>query len=319
MTEGMNMAIWVVCEAGAKGFRPASLELLSRARALGGPVNAVVFGDECAEARDLDGLADRVVKIVGVGPYDSDRWFGPLACLFTGVKPSLILLGDSTRTRELMPRLSAALSATPFANGIALDADRAGFTLTRPVQGGKAYGTYPLPSPSICAFRPNSFDPDSPKVGFTAFEEMDGGAVPSRVEVVESKARGGSKVVLTEARCVVSAGRGLKTPENLKIIEDLADALGGAVGVSRAIVDAGWASHAIQVGKSGKTVSPALYIAAGISGAVHHTMGMDTSKVVVAINTDPKAPIFNYADYGIVGDALTVIPALTAEIKKVAG
>lgn len=313
------MAIWVVCEAGAKGFRPASLELLSRARALGGPVNAVVFGDECADAKALDGLADRVVKIVDVGPYDSDRWFGPLACLFTGEKPSLILLGDSTRTRELMPRLAAALSATPFANGIALDADGGGFTLTRPVQGGKAYGSYALPSPSVAAFRPNSFDPDSPKVGFTGFEEIDGGAVPSRIEVVETKARGGSKVPLTEARCVVSAGRGLKAPENLKIVEELADALGGALGVSRAIVDAGWASHAIQVGKSGKTVAPALYIAAGISGAVHHTMGMDTSKVVVAINTDPKAPIFNYADYGIVGDALAVIPALTAEVKKVTG
>lgn len=313
------MAIWVVCEAGEKGFRPASLELLSRARALGGPVSAIVFSEDCDDAQSLEGLADRVVKIVGVGPYDSDRWFAPLACLFTGEKPTLVLMGDSTRTRELMPRLSAALSATPFANGIGLDAGESGFSLTRPVQGGKAYGTYKLPTPSVCSFRPNSFDPDSPGVSFTAFEEFDGGAVPSRVEVLESKARGGAKVPLTEARCVVSAGRGLKAPENLKLAEELADVLGGALGVSRAIVDAGWASHAIQVGKSGKTVSPALYIAAGISGAVHHTMGMDTSKVVVAINTDPKAPIFNYADYGIVGDALAVLPAITAELKKVAG
>ena len=115
----------------------------------------------------------------------------------------------------------------------------------------------------------------------------------------------------------MAGGRGLRAPENLGLLEDLADVLGGAVGVSRAIVDAGWADHAIQVGKSGKTISPALYIVAGVSGAVHHTMGMDTAKVVVAINTDPKAPIFQYADYGIVGDALQVLPALTAELRAV--
>jgi electron transfer flavoprotein alpha subunit len=124
---------------------------------------------------------------------------------------------------------------------------------------------------------------------------------------------------LSEAQRVVAGGRGLRAPENLGLLEDLADVLGGAVGVSRAIVDAGWADHAIQVGKSGKTVSPALYVVAGVSGAVHHTMGMDTAKVVVAINTDPKAPIFQYADYGIVGDALQVLPALTAEVRKVTG
>ncbi|GAB4264074.1 MAG: hypothetical protein Kow0092_15430 [Deferrisomatales bacterium] len=142
---------------------------------------------------------------------------------------------------------------------------------------------------------------------------------PGRVRVVERAERGSGRVPLTEAQRVVAGGRGLRSPENLGLLEELADALGGAVGVSRAVVDAGWAEHAIQVGKSGKTVSPALYIAAGISGAVHHTMGMDTAKVVVAINSDPKAPIFQYADYGIVGDALQVLPAIAAELRRLAG
>ena len=129
---------------------------------------------------------------------------------------------------------------------------------------------------------------------------------------------GDRRVELTEAHIVVAGGRGMKAPENLHLLEELADALKGAVGVSRSIVDAGWASHAIQVGKSGKTVAPVLYFACGISGAIHHIMGMDTSKVVVAINTDPNAPIFQYADYGIVGDALEVLPAVTAEVRKLA-
>ena len=312
------MAIWVVCEGSGSSFRPASLELLSRARALGGPTCGVVF-DGDGPVQGLDGLADRIVHITGVGPFDPDRWFGPLSGLLAREKPALVLMGDSTRTRELLPRLAVTLSATPLANGIALDRSAAGFVLVRPVLGGKAYATYTLPSPSVCAFRPNSFDPDAPGVSSTTFEAVEGGAVPSRIEVLETRPHHGARVALTEARCVVSVGRGLKAPENLSLAEDLAAALGGAVGFSRAIVDAGWVSHSNQVGKSGKTVSPALYIAAGISGAVHHTMGMDTAKVVVAINTNPKALIFNCADYGIVGDALAVLPAITAEVRKVAG
>ncbi|RMG88929.1 MAG: electron transfer flavoprotein subunit alpha/FixB family protein, partial [Candidatus Dadabacteria bacterium] len=171
----------------------------------------------------------------------------------------------------------------------------------------------------LAAFRPNSFDPEVGADFATEVESRAVDAPPERLQVLERTPRGGDRVPLTEAQVVVSGGRGLKSPENLRLLEDLADALGGAVGVSRAVVDAGWADHAIQVGKSGKTVSPALYIAAGISGAVHHTMGMDTSKVVVAINADPNAPIFRYADYGIVGDALQVLPALTQALKEARG
>jgi electron transfer flavoprotein alpha subunit len=140
---------------------------------------------------------------------------------------------------------------------------------------------------------------------------------PSRVELVERTEGAARRVDLTEAAVVVAGGRGMKGPENFGLLEDLAGALEGAVGYSRALVDAGHAEHAFQVGKSGKTVSPTLYIAAGVSGAIHHIMGMDTSKVVVAINTDPSAPIFEYADYGIVGDVLQVLPELTERVRAV--
>jgi electron transfer flavoprotein alpha subunit len=169
---------------------------------------------------------------------------------------------------------------------------------------------------TLAAFRPNSFASDALAGLATATEERALTPAPSRVTLLGRDEEAQVKVDLTEAQVVVTGGRGLKSPENLKLLEDLARALQGAVGVSRAVVDAGWAEHASQVGKSGKTVAPTLYIAAGVSGAIHHTMGMDTSKVVVAINSDPNAVIFQFADYGIVGDALEVLPALTEEIEK---
>jgi electron transfer flavoprotein alpha subunit len=209
-------------------------------------------------------------------------------------------------------------------NGVGLellpDARDGAIQIVRPVYGGKAYASYSPAGPlTLAAFRPNSFATDAPAGLATAFEERAVSVAPSRIEPLSRDEATEVRVDLTEARAVVAGGRGLRSPENLKLLEDLARALKGAVGVSRAVVDAGWAEHASQVGKSGKTVSPTLYIAAGISGAMHHTMGMDTSKVVVAINSDPNAIIFQFADYGIVGDALQLLPALTEEIRKNGG
>jgi electron transfer flavoprotein alpha subunit len=320
------MSIWVVCEGQEGGYRAATLELLSQARRLaaagGEQVVAVTVGEEAAGAEVLHGAAHRVLTVRGehLAPYAADSWVSALGAVLSAEVPRLVLFAEGTRTRELLPRLAARLGAAAVTNALSLERDGEGYRLTRPVFGGKAYATYGCGDRTcLAAFRPNSFDAGAALLAETSFEVQEPPAGPSRVGVLEQRPRGSGRAPLTEAQRVVAGGRGLRAPENLKLVEDLADALGGAVGVSRAIVDAGWAEHAIQVGKSGKTVAPALYVVAGVSGAVHHTMGMDTSKVVVAINTDPKAPIFQYADYGIVGDALQVLPALTAEVRKVTG
>ncbi|MDW7710338.1 MAG: electron transfer flavoprotein subunit alpha/FixB family protein [Deferrisomatales bacterium] len=319
------MAIWVVCEGQGGGYRASTWELLSQGRRLAGPegeVVAVVLGADGEAAQALDGAAHRVLKVAGAGldPYCSDAWTEVLGGLLAAAGPEIVLFGEGARARDLVPRLAARLGAAAFTNALDLQREGAGLLLTRPVFGGKAYATYRCGGRTcLAAFRPNSFDRGAAPVPGTAVEAVSAFPGPSRVEVLEERPRESRRVALVEAQRVVAGGRGMRAPENLRLLEDLADALGGAVGVSRAIVDAGWADHAIQVGKSGKTVSPALYIVAGVSGAVHHTMGMDTAKVVVAINTDPKAPIFQYADYAVVGDALEVLPALTAAVKKVTG
>jgi electron transfer flavoprotein alpha subunit len=320
------MSIWVVCEAQGSGFRSSSLELLSQARRLSAgaaaPVVAVALGADAGHAETLRGAAHRVLALEGANltPYSADAWTEALAGLLAAEAPRLVLFGEGTRTRELLPRLAARLGAASFTNALGLEAEGQGFLLTRPAFGGKAYATVRCGDRlGLAAFRPNSFDAGAPAVAETSLETVPVSVAASRVTLVDRQPRESRRVELVEAQRVVAGGRGLRAPENLRLLEDLADALGGAVGVSRAIVDAGWADHAIQVGKSGKTVSPSLYFAVGVSGAVHHTMGMDTAKVVVAINTDPKAPIFQYADYGIVGDALQVLPALTAELKRAAG
>jgi electron transfer flavoprotein alpha subunit len=173
--------------------------------------------------------------------------------------------------------------------------------------------------PAIATLRPNVFslgeiDAGRKAENITFTPELN--AAKIRASVKETKAAAGQKVELTEANIIVSGGRGMKGPENFPILEQLADALGGAVGASRSAVDSGWIDHQHQVGQTGKTVSPTMYVACGISGAIQHLAGMSSSKYIVAINKDPEAPIFSVADYGIEGDLFTVVPALTEEVKK---
>lgn len=329
-------AIVVVCEARGDDYRPASYELLAQARRLvagvGGEVVAVTAGDEAALRQRLEGLAHRVVAVTGDGlaPYSADAWVEALSTFLRGgtsggsaaadaptFRPRLVLFGESTRSRELLPRVAARMGTWAVTNAVDLTADGADLAIRRPVMGGKAYAVLAVgEGPVLAAFRPHSFGADAPAGLVTTAEEMLAPPVAPRVTLLATEAGAAGRVDLTEANVVVSGGRGMKGPDNFHLLEELADALEGAVGYSRAVVDAGQAEHADQVGKSGKTVSPTLYVAAGISGAIHHIMGMDTAKVVVAINTDPSAPIFGYADYGVVGDALQVLPALTEEIRR---
>jgi electron transfer flavoprotein alpha subunit len=190
----------------------------------------------------------------------------------------------------------------------------------RPVFAGKAYTRVRLLMvPAMATLRPNVFSLGTPDTGRTAEVEVFTPELsPDQIHasVKETQVSAGQKIELTEANIIVSGGRGMKGPENFPIIAALADALEGAMGASRAAVDAGWIDHHHQVGQTGKTVSPTLYVACGISGAIQHLAGMSSSKYIVAINKDPEAPIFNVADYGIVGDLFVVVPALTEEVKK---
>jgi len=320
--------------------------------ATGGEVTAVVAGPEVTLKAKLEGLAHRVVTLTApeLTPFSADSWVDALAAAIGAGAPRAVLFGEGGRTREVMPRLAARLGAWALSNCVDLrvnggGADAVGgstgagatdglggasaagaaaadggsaLEISRPVYGGKAYVTNLVPADGLllAAFRPHSFDAGMAPAGLsTAAEEVAAPVAVSRVELVERREGGPRKADLTEAAVVVTGGRGMKGPENFGLLEDLAAALEGAVGYSRALVDAGLAEHAYQVGKSGKTVSPTLYIACGVSGAIHHIMGMDTAKVVVAINTDPTAPIFEYADYGVVGDVLQVLPALTEQVR----
>ena len=231
----------------------------------------------------------------------------------------IIILSASAMGKDISPRVSAKLEAGLVADCTEIKAEGGNITATRPVYAGKAFIDVKVTSPvKIFTLRPNVFKAvkidgvtgETEKVDIS-LSETDF-AVQVKEVVVSNE-----KLDVTEADVVVSGGRGLKGPENFYLVEDLAKVLGGAAGASRAIVDAGWRPHSDQVGQTGKTVSPSLYIAVGISGAIQHLAGMSSSKCIVAINKDKDAPIFQIADYGIVADALEIMPALTEEFKKV--
>jgi electron transfer flavoprotein alpha subunit len=220
--------------------------------------------------------------------------------------------------RDLAPRVAARLKVACASDVVAVAAESGGVTVTRPVYAGRAVQRARISTtPAILSIRPNTFPPaESGRAGEPAIAEVP--AFDARVTVKEIKAPAEATLDVTEASIVVSGGRGLREPANFKLLEELAAALGNtAVGASRAVVDAGWRDHGAQVGQTGKTVSPGLYIAVGISGAIQHLAGMRTAKTIVAINRDKDAPIFKIADYGIVGDLFEVVPRLTDEIRKV--
>jgi len=236
------------------------------------------------------------------------------------VKPAALLFAASSMGRDLAPRVAARLGVGLAADCTALAVEEGRLVATRPVYAGKARQRVAFTgTPALVSLRPKIFSPAPPQNGGGATvtplaADYDAGAARARVR--EVKATSAGKVDLTEAEIIVSGGRGLKGPEHFDIIEALALTLGATVGASRAVVDAGWRPHGDQVGQTGKTVSPKLYVAVAISGAIQHLAGMSSSRCIVAINKDPEAPIFKVADYGVVGDAFEVVPALTEAIRK---
>ena len=322
----MSNDVLVVAEIRDGTVKKISLEMLGEGRniaeQLGGDVQAVALGHGVADvATSLAHYGAQKIFVAddpSLENYTAEGYTNVLANLVKQTQPALVLLGATTAGKDLAPRLAARLA-------VGLASDCTGFTvqdgeilMTRPIYAGKAIATVKeADRPYMATIRPNIFAaPEADTSRAAEVENIPADAGEIRAKVLEMIMEAGERLELTEADIVVSGGRGLKAPEHFALIEELADVLGGAVGASRATVDAGWKDHSYQVGQTGKVVTPTLYIACGISGAIQHLAGMKTSKYIVAVNKDPEAPIFKVADYGIVGDLFKVVPVLTEEFKK---
>jgi electron transfer flavoprotein alpha subunit len=317
--------IWVFAEIADGKPAPVALELLTKARSLASTVEAVAFAPDAAAAAAELGAHGATTLYAGTDPLWGDLLLGgpaadALAALVTEHKPDLVLFGMTYNSRDIAGRLAAKLGVPVIANGLDVsDAD--GVAVHSSVFGATLNVTtrFEASGPALAIVRPKSFVAEPSGGGAAAVSAVTAAIDPkhftSRVTDRVADVATGPK--LEEAPIVISGGRGLGDPKNFELLEQLAKVLGNAaVGASRAVVDAGWVPYAMQVGQTGKTVKPAVYLAFGISGAMQHTVGMKGAKAIVAVNRDENAPIFKLADLGIVGDALKVLPALVEELQK---
>lgn len=300
------------------GLGGSTEELLGAARSLGGPVAALVVGAGAVGA-------DRVL-VAGdpsLTPYAAERWLPVVESAVKTVAPELVLLPHTLDARELGPRLAFRIGAGMVTDCVGLRREGSDLVFVKPVYGGSVLAEYTVAgAPAVATLRSRAFAAaasDGAPPG--AVEQLSVAATSeTRVRLVERVASaGGSGPGLKDAKVVVSGGRGLGGPESWHLVEELAAALGAAVGASRAVTDAGWVPPALQVGLTGTTVNPDLYVAVGISGAVQHMAGCAGARSLVAINRDPDANVFKHARFGVVGDAKEVLPALTARIKELRG
>jgi len=324
--------LWVYIETADGKAKSVGLELLNPGKRLAGikgyKVTAVVIGKNAAEIAKTAiayGADDAiVVDAPEYDYYNTDGYTNVMYKLVEEYKPDIILIGATNNGRDVGPRLSCRLATGLTADCTALDIDEESGNVawTRPAFGGNLMATILCPNtrPQIGTVRPGVFkkaEPDFNRTGEIVVKEIATPAEQIRTKLLEViKEAAGELVNLEEAEIIVSGGRGLGAPKNFSYVRDLAAVLGATVGSSRAAVDAGWIAHAHQVGQTGKTVQPKIYIACGISGAIQHLAGMSSSETIIAINKDPDAPIFSVADFGIVGDLFEVLPVLTEEIKK---
>jgi electron transfer flavoprotein alpha subunit len=322
--------IWVYAEHKNGKVKKVTFEILNEAKSLaqkkGEPLCAVLIGSRVEEMAPAVGAhgAEKVycVEADNLGTYTTGGFTKALCDLVQQEKPSIVLFGASINGKDLSARVAGRLGVglATDCTGVGLN-DAGRLQVRRPMFSGKVYAdvVFSDATPQMASIRPNVLMAAAPDAARKPEKAKFAASVKSEdlmVKVVEVVKTGGEKPDLTEAEIIVSGGRGMKGPENYKILEELADVLGGVVGASRSAVDAGWRPQSDQVGQSGKVVTPNLYIAAGISGAIQHLAGMGTSKVIVAINKDPEAPIFKKADYGVVDDLFKVVPAFTEECKK---
>ena len=328
MSENKNL--WVIVETKEDGSAVnVGLELLNPGRkmadTLGGDLVAVIIGQDVAKAKEevKDHGVDRIITCEGevYKDYSTDVYANAIEKLVEKYNPDTILIGATNQGRDLGPRVSARLHTglTAVCTELDVDAETGNVQWTRPAFGGNLMAQILCPDsrPQMGTVRPGVFPKEAfgRKDNIEEIEENIEFTGEIRTKILDFIPRDeGDDVDLVGAEFIVSGGRGLGDPNNLKLIEDLAEALGATVGSSRPLVDSGWISHSHQVGQSGKTVAPKVYIAVGISGAIQHLAGINASDTIIAINKDPDAPIFDVADYGIVGDLFEVVPALIEKI-----
>ncbi|GGH28974.1 electron transfer flavoprotein subunit alpha/FixB family protein [Paenibacillus segetis] len=261
-----------------------------------------------------------VIDHIDLGTYNSETYFAAIKDVLDSLNPHVVFLGHTASGRDLAPMIAAYLNAGQLSDVIAIEKADAEVLYTRPLYAGKAFEQKKfIESPQVVTIRPNNIaaataNPSNPQAEVITTDYAPPASLRSIVKDVIRKTSG--KVDLTEAKIVVSGGRGVKSSDGFKPLQELAEVLNGAVGASRGACDAGYCDYALQIGQTGKVVTPEIYIACGISGAIQHLAGMSQSRIIIAINKDPEAPIFKLADYGIVGDLFVVVPLLTEEFKK---
>lgn len=322
--------VWVFGEQREGEISQVVYELIGEGRKLADKLNqdlcVALLGSNLSEkARELiDYSVDKVYLIddANLEKYNDEYYTAAMTDVITEYKPSIILLGATAMGRSLGPRIAARIKTglTADCTGLDIDSETGNLLQTRPAFGGNIMATIVCKNhrPQMATVRPGVMSAASKKPlyeGEIIEHNFDTTQVSLKTELLEVIKEIGDGIKINEAEIIVSGGRGLGSPENFKIIEELADVLGGAVGASRAAVDNGWIDHDHQVGQTGTAVSPRIYIACGISGAVQHLVGMKSSDVIIAINKDPEAPIFKYATYGLVGDLFEIVPAMVKQLK----
>lgn len=322
----MSKDIFVFVESKEGVIRKVSLELLSKGKEfaghLGSRLHAVVIGYQLKDvAESLKTYSDNVIVVDNelLSEYSWDTYTAVFAELIKKYNPSMVF-GPSTVTgKDFFPRLAARFRSAMVSDAIGIVFDDGKVKIRKPLFGGKVLSWVECRNSSMIfvTFRPNSFSIEAGDLHGAIVEEHIEIARDLRLNVVSVEKTVSRKVDLQEADFIICGGRGVNGPENFQVLEEIADLMNGRVGASRSVIDSKWRDYDDQIGKSGKTVSPKLYVGCGVSGALHHIMGMDTSKVIVAINKDPNAPIFQYADYGVVGDMFELLPVLKKELQAV--
>lgn len=319
----MGAKILIIAEHRDGKLKSSTIELVAACAGAGNETHLALLGDGvsalAAELGKAGAAKIHLAESPALKNYTAEAYSQAGAQIVKGLNPDYVLAAHSPTGRDFMPKLSALLDV-----GLASDCNVCTFqgntlVLRKPIYSGKASVEIEFVGAGVkmATIRPNTFPPaKNPAAGAGEIVKVAVDLSGLKTQFLETQKGNSARPDVTEAAIVISGGRSLKSADNFKLLEELADTVGAAVGASRAAVDAGYRPHRDQVGQTGKVVSPALYIACGISGAIQHMAGMRSSKTIVAINTDPEAPIFQVADYGIVGDLFQVVPALTQEFKK---